>query len=284
MRRRAGLSLMELLVAIAIVGVFFALLLPALQRARETALRAQSSNNLKQIVLATQGFAAIHGEDLPTIDGSRGSANVGQSLLQALLPHLDRAEVGANSLEIRLFHSPADPSLADAPPNQGVSSYAGNAQVFQRSPRLPATIPDGTSQTIAFAEHYAYDCHGAMFYYDVAAKASIGTGMHRPTFADGGDVLDGANFSDLYPITTGSPPVSHSDLSSLTKAKNVTFQVAPYPPHKACAPSMAQTPHLSGMLAAMMDGSVRTLAPNIDETVYWGAVTPSGRENLGDGW
>jgi len=283
MRRRAGLTLMELLVAIAIVGVFFALLLPALQRARETALRAQSSNNLKQIILATQGFAAIHAGNLPTIDGARGSANPGQSLLQALLPHLDQAEVGANSMEIRLFHSPADPSLADAPPNQGVSSYAGNAQVFQHSPQLPATIPDGTSQTIAFAEHYAYNCHEAMFYYDVTSR-SLSDGMHRPTFADGGDILDGANFSDVYPITTGSPPVSQSNLSAVNKAKNVTFQVAPYPPHQACAQSMAQTPHLSGMLAAMMDGSVRTLAPNIDETVYWGAVTPSGRENLGDGW
>lgn len=59
--RRAGFTLVELLVVIAIVGVLVALLLPAVQSARETARRTECANHLKQIAIASQNHAATHG-------------------------------------------------------------------------------------------------------------------------------------------------------------------------------------------------------------------------------
>ena len=60
-RKRLGFALIELLVALSIIGVLIALLIPAVQAAREAARRLQCTNNLKQLGLAVAGYDSVNG-------------------------------------------------------------------------------------------------------------------------------------------------------------------------------------------------------------------------------
>jgi prepilin-type N-terminal cleavage/methylation domain-containing protein/prepilin-type processing-associated H-X9-DG protein len=87
--QRNGFTLVELLVVIAIIGVLVALLLPAVQAARESARRSQCSNNLKQMGLAVHNFHDTYGK-LPSSDRPNTTVTVRSSGLTFLLPFIEQ--------------------------------------------------------------------------------------------------------------------------------------------------------------------------------------------------
>jgi prepilin-type N-terminal cleavage/methylation domain-containing protein len=91
MKTREGMTLMEMLVVIAIIGVLFAMLVPAVQRVRDVGYRVQCSNNLKQLGSALHQYHIEHKRFPAGVTDFNGSNPYpGLSWLGRLLPNLEQ--------------------------------------------------------------------------------------------------------------------------------------------------------------------------------------------------
>ncbi len=186
---RRGFTLIELLVVIAIIGVLIALLLPAVQAAREAARRSQCTNNLKQIGLALHNYhSAI---DSFPMGASQQPYDIGQpadtwsvwSAQSLLLPYMEQTAIynainfswspgprGGYSAVVNstaygtVINSFLCPSDANAGVNninsycasmgtttQNVTSKTTGIFAYQTAYKIP-NVTDGTSNTIAYSE------------------------------------------------------------------------------------------------------------------------------------
>jgi prepilin-type N-terminal cleavage/methylation domain-containing protein/prepilin-type processing-associated H-X9-DG protein len=129
--QRRGFTLVELLVVIAIIGVLVALLLPAVQAAREAARRSQCQNNLRQIALSLHNYESTFGVFPPgDCSVNRGAGDIPQASTHAfILPFLEGGnsyntfdfnfQVNGNNANsqarvqvIKTYHCPSDPAGA----------------------------------------------------------------------------------------------------------------------------------------------------------------------------
>ncbi|QDU30191.1 putative major pilin subunit [Anatilimnocola aggregata] len=101
--KRRGFTLVELLVVIAIIGVLVALLLPAVQAAREAARRMQCGNNIKQLLLGVQNYHDTF-MSCPYGARSRGTNGWGPSWLFAITPFCEQKALYDRIIPLEATH------------------------------------------------------------------------------------------------------------------------------------------------------------------------------------
>jgi prepilin-type N-terminal cleavage/methylation domain-containing protein len=185
-KQTKAFTLVELLVVIAIIGILVALLLPAVQAAREAARRMSCTNNLAQLAIAVQGYESAFRVYPPgTIAETGPIVNVAQGYhhnwLAKLLPYMeeqnayqhidfsvsvyDEKNKPVRDVRIDILSCPSDPRAGG---EVSTTTYAGlhhdqeqpiditnNGVFFLNSSVDYEQISDGTSHTIFIAERIA---------------------------------------------------------------------------------------------------------------------------------
>jgi hypothetical protein len=290
---RYGASLVEILIAIGIIAILIGLLIPAVSNIREIARVLQTNNHERQLILGVHQLSSTNDElirSLPKNSPQLKKVYYENSIFRLLVPyvhmdipyprpHATREEaLQYFNPRIKIYTDPSDPSLYD-PFNQAGSdlregianrvSYSANMMVFDGFLSMTGSVPDGHSNTIAFTTHY-FHCgteqvteKWGVMYWDAIIPAPKWGNDRRATFADAG-------CRDVVPIR--EPGTGRT----LASRRGTTFEIRPPVTDADCR--MPHALYSRGIQVAMFDGSVRTIRPTVDETVFWSLVTPNWGE------
>ncbi|WDI40628.1 DUF1559 domain-containing protein [Bremerella sp. P1] len=299
--RKRGFTLVELLVVIAIIGVLIALLLPAVQQAREAARRMQCSNNLKQLGLALHNYHDTFLKFPPAAIKEKvqdGSGSAQSTVWSAfILPQIEQGALydkingmgfgivwdddGNNEdiLRVRLdaFECPSSPDTGQVFDDGGITGRPRGSYGVVVTGTVGYTI--SSNSTNSESKHHMDDGgvghsrHNGPFYYQ-----NISTNFRDITDGSSNTLFVGERYSDkisnrahIY-VGTSNGQDSHCKWGASTGIQLNTLDSG--------TQGMAgfHSAHPGGALFMLGDGATRFVSENIDRLIYASMGTRNGGE------
>jgi prepilin-type N-terminal cleavage/methylation domain-containing protein/prepilin-type processing-associated H-X9-DG protein len=320
--RHTGFTLVELLVVMAVIGIIMALLLPAVQAARESARRTQCVDHLKQIGLALasyesscrvypSGYISIPG--VGTMDPLSGDWPTGWGWLALVLPFVEQRAV-SDSLKWNLpCFAPANQPLVTTPIPVYLCPSAGN-------PSLTVDVEDLNHNTIAAlgrsnyvhnvgwndlwsapaTQDYEQVANGVMYRNSHVAASWVRDGLTSTVFAgERSPNLSDAVWPGVVPgsahyarppfgsIGSGGPGTNWDTGGSYVGAHSgpsiFEFPVVIHPPNSPLGHTdQMQSHHPGGANILLGDGAARFVSEEIALRTWAALCSRAGKETIND--
>ena len=305
-----GFTLVELLVVITIIGILIALLLPAVQAAREAARRMQCSNNLKQIGLAIHNYAAAH-KSFPPGSLVTSTPNFGtrpiHSVTLFLLPFLEQAPMADQfnwnffwnnqpdpsvhtlilTTKIAVYNCPSDNYAYLVNPEAMVStpvakmSYGGcegcgDLGAIAADPTLRGPFGPSDMWITRFADFRDGTSNTLMWGELIQTKAETDW---RTLWLEAAPI---ARISTRYTPNTSVPDLSGAGCCGLCVNNPLQNEPCAEPSSMWTQFVSSRSRHPGGVNGCLADGSVRFFSETIDVTTWNALGTMAGSEVIGN--